>query len=551
MLNEKNITRRKFVKGAAVAALGVASSGMLIGCSPKETSVPVESKTSSLPEGKYSWEVAPEPIPTSKITETLEADIVIVGAGTAGITAALAAVEEGASVIVLQKGVSWMTHGWAIGAINSRYEIAGDYELSKPEVMDILNTFMRDSCNKPDMNLVKLWADNSGHVVNWLGDYSEPKGNGPAFVDFRRDKSKLYFGDSEYTHEYPLIHMWAPPTLHVGLMEIIVDIAKEKGVKFLYNSPAVRLLREGEDRVTGVISQTDNGSYLQVNASKAVIMCTGDYGNDKEMLEKYCPTVLGITNGYKPADNTGDGHKMAMWIGAALERTPHATMVHYKPTIMPEGDYPFDATPWLWVNKNGKRYMNEDTPFGWLYQQDVLQPGNTRYQICDSNYNEQWPHLGNSSFRTDGEKAFGSFEDGLESKGIQKADTIEELAVLIGAPADALTATVNRYNELCKNGFDEDYGKKADYLEHTTILTPPFYALRREPGVLTIPGGGLDINTDLQVLDTSGKVIDGLYAAGNVSGNFFGYDYPLTIPGVSLGRATTFGYLAAKNAVRA
>lgn len=200
--------------------------------------------------------------------------------------------------------------------------------------------------------------------------------------------------------------------------------------------------------------------------------------------------------------------------------------------------------PFLNVNLLGERYANEDAPFGYTANQDIQQAESQKWTVWDGKWN------------TDKDKLHGtvcenmhipllwndeSYDDWKKKGVIVEANTIEGLAAKMYVPRDTFVATVKRYNQLVQKGVDEDFGK--DPLKLTSIVQAPFGAGKTGTGLL-VTLDGLRINTDLQVLDTEGKPIPGLYAAGNASGDFFSNDYPITSTGVSHGRAYTFGWLA-------
>jgi fumarate reductase flavoprotein subunit len=262
-------------------------------------------------------------------------------------------------------------------------------------------------------------------------------------------------------------------------------------------------------------------------------MCTGDYGNDAEMMDKYCPQASYLQSMINTS--TGDGHKMAMWIGAEMELGPHGVMVHG-----PAG--PMSNTPFLQVNLLGERFQNEDVPVQSNTNAVQRQPGEISWQVFDSKYPDELLNMGiglgkhmvvTEKIRLD-----------IEESAV-KADTLEELAKKMGVPVNNFIATVSRYNKLARSGRDVDFGKCPDRM--TTIEKPPYYAGEGKYG-LYIVAGGLNVNTRLQSLDNNWQVIPGIYLAGNTVGNRFGTDYPTTCPGLSHGLAIFHGRLAGKNA---
>ncbi len=531
----QGLSRRGFLKSAGLAA---AASGLLVGCGPKaapeeaaETQAP---PVAEAPEGiaKPSFEVSPPPIPAEQIKETLSADVVVVGAGVAGLMAALGAAETGAKVIVLEKSATFNARGGHNAALGSKLQKADGIEYDKCKVACDL---ARWSGNKADQRLIMLWANNVNQTIDLLIDMAEK--DGIVVTTWGNDMP-----DATWP-EYKTVHMFGGMDEKVvaGMVE---KAAKEKGVDFHYEMPAAQLLREPGGRVTGVVAGAD-GSYVQFNAGKGVILCTGDYGNNPEMIARYCPKAADIDfNVYAPAVNTGDGHMMGLWVGAAMqEDTPHTPMVHNL------GAPPMASHPFLRVNINAQRYENEDVPIPYMANSIQLQPKNTSWTIFDSTWEEDVPHLGMGFSRSPvvSDNTRKGLEDALTKGALAfRVDTLDELAAKIGVPAEALKATVARYNELADKGVDEDFGKNGEML--TRIDTPPFIAVKNTLALLVVLGG-FNCNTKLQVLDTEGNVIPGLYAAGNTVGNFFANDYPVIAPGLSHSRALVFGRLAGQSAV--
>lgn len=533
-----SISRRSFLQDTGIGVASFAALGLLGGCAPGAQGESAPAGTDQQPQAgstdaagelvkTWTVENAPAPIADADIVETVDADVVIVGAGTAGITAALTAVQEGASVAILQNEAVFISHGWSTGAINSKYQASIGVEY---DVAEVQAHYAKLNGGKADERVLKIFMDNSGETVDWL--MAETDGT----VEF-----------AGMMGEPPFAHAWVGQ--QTAMLEAILDKAVEGGAQVYYNTEGVQLVKEG-DRVTGVIGNRTKGDpkgYVKFNAGKGVLLATGDYGNDPEMVKAFAPFCVDLPNTYFPASNTGGGHKMAMWAGASIDKPAHAPMIHFDPSPLPEGDAPLSGTPWLAVNKLGQRFQNEDTDYPYIVNQCILQPESTRFQITDANCSQHWNDFGGDFMRwtVSGDNQ-AEWDDALERGAIMKADSLEELADMMGVPKDDFLKTVERYNALVDKGEDEDFGKNPDYLKISKIEKAPFYAIKRVPGVLTILGG-LHVNQNLQVLDLEEQPIEGLYAAGNVSGNFFGNDYPLWLGAASCGRAVTFGRYAAKS----
>jgi fumarate reductase flavoprotein subunit len=504
----------------------------------KKRIIPKKSIKRTTVQAGSSFEVPPPPIPSKEIKKTITADVVVAGAGISGLTAALSAAEAGAKTILLEKGPTYNVRGLHNAALSSRLQKEAGIEIDPDQV---ISTIMEFGSYRSDQKLVKLWADNCSKVMDWLLDMADA-----AKIEVILDPTTK----SWYFPNYPLIHVFKPKHQET-LAEMLLSNAKARGVDVYFKTPAMRLLRKGKGRVTGVIAQTSQGDTIKFNANRAVVLCTGDYGSDRQMVKKYCDwqAVGNLKCAYEGGLNTGDGLKMGLWVGAAVDDPQHCAMLFDWAVWSERGLFNIARQPWLYVNINGERFMNEDLPWGYECNQMLRQPGGVAWAIWDDKYNQEIPKMQSQCCKNMGPPTYlwdpKQLEEAIEKGNVLVAQTIQELAQKIVVPFDAFNPTVARYNELARNGKDLDFGKHPDRL--TTIEKPPFYACQMEARYMVILNG-LKINTKLQVLDTNRNVIPGLYAAGNVSGSFFGNMYSTTTPGVTHSRAWTFGRLAGLNA---
>ena len=376
------------------------------------------------------------------------------------------------------------------------------------------------------LRMRKVYADRSGEALGWYeGLLAEV-----AFDACKESDSKDHVYEDGNCYVKGLLF----PDSMVAPTTVLAGMAEEKGVTFFYGTPAVQLVKE-DSAVTGVIGKQEDGSYIKVNAAKGVILATGDYQNNDAMMQRYVADAMPYPR--KQANKTGDGHLMGLMVGAIMEPGCHAKMIHAA-----GGGRFFREEPLLAVNLNGERFMYEDVAYG--ARNTILrdQPENTMYSLFDANYSDQiygWgsdptvPTVANGT----PEKIEAAVEDG----SLLCADTWDELAEQMGVPADALNATVERYNELCEIGADLDFGKAAKYMQ--PLNTPPFYANLRIYAIAAIPAG-LVINENGQCMNAEGEPIPGLFAVGNCSGPFYSAtDYSLSTMGLSIGRCITFGYV--------
>lgn len=529
---KSKIGRRGFLKGAVASGMaGMAVSGPL-------SAAQKEAKPQS--DCRMSWEIAPAPIPAGEIKRTVTADVVVIGAGVAGIVTALSAAEGGASVVVLEKMKKFSARGFDVAAVDSRVQKKMGITIDVPKAIRELIK----SCDKQvKEELYWLWTRHSGKALDWVLDQTEPAGL-VAKMSATQYRGPNYF-------EYPTTHhiLGGPHTKDgsfIDVVEILEKNAKAKGVDFRYRTPGVRLIREGKGPVTGVIGGTA-GDYTRFIATRGVVMATGDYGSNPEMLRHYCPIATYVNhNVYTPLGaNVGDGHKMGLWAGAAMQKGTHAPMIH---TL--GGAWPYF---FLHVNKRGLRYQNEDLSCQACCLGMMMQTDGIGWTILDSDFLKYvpqtipigggffWDHPGRDMDEewTPGQD-IEALEENIKAGLAFKADTLDELASRMKVPADALKKTVARYNELVKKGVDEDFGKRKELL--FPIEKPPFYGGLMKSALLATTSG-LRVNTKLEVLDERDEPLGGLYAVGNVQGDMFAVDYPTVFPGLSHGRCVTFGRL--------
>lgn len=493
---------------------------------PPQLGVPGMRRNDIILERKYSFEIPPSPVSPDTIRRTFTSDIVVVGGGMSGMSAALRAVEMGAGVILIEKTGTFQSRGGDNAYIGTRIQKKLGIEIDKNEVIQNL---MKHCANKPDRRLLRLLIDKGAEVSDWLFDMTDVAGIKFNITNYPPPSS--FNNADEWYPQYLVTH--AVEGGEPLVVECIMNNAKKKGVIMHFDTRAKQLIRKDKDRVTGVIAQNSKGDYVQYNAAKGVILCTGDFGYNDEMMAKYAPQIQYLASKLKTS--TGDGHQMAMWIGAQMEKGPGAPITHGFPG-------PLGTDAFLQVNRLGERFHNEDVTGQAYTNQIEKQPGQDAWQVFDSKYPEQLPFMGI------GHGKVNTYNKGVKNyveDSCKKAGTIEDLAKLMEVPVDAFAETIKRYNEMAHAGKDLDFGKRTDRL--FPVENPPYYACKGTYELLVV-FCGLNVNTDLQPLDAEWKVIPGLYVAGNVVGNRFAVDYPLMCPGLTHAMATTSGYIVGQNA---
>ena len=446
--------------------------------------------------------------------ETYDVDIVVVGAGAAGLAAANTALEAGANVLVLEKtgvtGGSTTRSGGKILAAGSQWQTEQGFEDNADMMYDFLMSFDRDGImNGP---LVRQFCDASLDNLMWLVDRG------------------VQIQDVEPIHSS--ITPWRVHNVkggggqtsgHGGQFCVPLTQAYEKaGGKILYNCPATQLLTDAAGSVTGVIAEKAGGGKVTVNA-KNVILCTGGYCHNEEMLAKYHDFLPNNLASGVPMGNVGDGLTMAQAVGARNFDAPGMQLVY----VNYDCYVGIAEESGLIVSEDGDRVVDE-----WTYQSHVAQALADADSTCgyyitavkDGKCVEPYPML--------------QWGVTLETLNFSyKAATIEELAKQIDMDPAKLQATVDRYNELCAKGKDDDFGKPAEYM--IPVEGETYYAFKMLPGS-SVTFGGLEINDKSQVLNTADQPIPGLYAAGEVAfTGLFDAEYPCC--GMAIGSAIYFG----------
>lgn len=566
-MNEKKLTRRSFLTGAALASAGAASMGLL-GCSPNQASNSSETQNDymTIEAAKQQWEfeIAPDPIADSDIAETIDADVVVVGAGASGLITAYSALEQGLDVVVVSASSKPISRGGSNHAVFSK--TMADMGIEREPMAD-LEREMAINYGSVDHAKWYRFYQNSEEAMNWMIDIMEGEG-------FRTgiEMTSGMPRDSIY-YQHPAAHGWyKDETVDViGMTQpYLVNTLSEKiqneGGQVLFKNRGCQLVREKDNtgRVTAVICEREDGTYAKYAAAKAVVLATGDFSSNREMMAKYCPHIADsiADQVYDDVDYDkeftfgglfpGDGQKMGLWIGAAWQKTyPNCPMgacvVNAGPASRPYGNF-FG----LLVNRNGERFMNEyaSSVLGGITQK--LQPGSESYALWDvdySNYPDWYNGQGGIGMLkpTPPEEVVAMWDEGASSGTYVKADTIDELLEQLGLPTET-KATIDRYNELCAAGVDMDFYKNPESL--FPIATPPFYGQKATPDtsmpILTVLGG-LRTDVNMRVCDENDSPIPGLYNVGTMVGDFFAGTYSFQTAGANYGaNCLTFGYLTGR-----
>lgn len=499
---------------------------------------------------RWSWETPIDPIPEEQISETIEADAIIVGGGISGLATAAHATELGLKVIVLEKTGGLVAHGGEISSIGSSVQRAYGVHVDKYQ---FARDWMSICGSRVNEDLLWLFINRSEEAFEWL--------LGLGGDDVTTDLWGAYYRGTDFT-EYPVAqHIIQKPGVkrwkYSGALmycEMLYEVAVKGGSQVIRKTQALQLEKEN-GRVTAVIAKNlKDDRIIRYKGKRGVVLATGDIGGNPEMLEAFSPWGLlpGRCVNWPVGSNLGEGHKMGYWAGGKLENGPWALSLHMI-------GYAIFFDFFLHVNPLGNRFMNEDTWSGGKAARILMQPGGDfAFNVFDSNWFEDvkrgGPYHGGQGATVPldqrqgfDDKGIGYRKERLEAemqRGLAwKADTLEELAAKMGVPFDNFIKTVNRYNEIVKKGEDVDYGKRPELL--TSIEKPPYYAAKIGPALLNV-FGGLETDVKLRVLNEKRAPLGGLLAVGMIAGGFCSIDYPLLAAGNSHGRCLTWGRTAAE-----
>ena len=562
------VSRRNFLAGmagaGALAAVGLAgcSSG---GAESKAAAPAGEGGTQPTGSTEPAFLTAPDPIPDSEIAETIECELVICGAGICGLPAAMLAAENGANVHVLEKGSTYGLFRLCTAGFNS--DLQKRYDLTTDRKEFVTSTWAITNGVQGRMSSYGLWFDNSAEYINWLEKIFNDEGYQlvpAASLEYKITNDGIGMAGANplwqafsqmifFAHEDGSFFATGNPVDWTGVME---KYATEHGATFHYNSPAVQLIRDSDGRCSGVIAKNENEEYVRYNASKGVLLTTGDMGADHEMMEYYNRSLSKIIRYNVNANDTGDGQKMGMWIGADMDEFACGDLWPFA-AVMMDGTLPdfLDGTHFyagvasvpgvMVVDGAGRRLMAENLPFqSPSIPKLTCTPDGCAWSIWDSAWEEKWPKDGYMVEDYTASNTQKEVDMNVEKGLTFKFDTLDELAEHCGFDKEMFTASINRYNELCELGEDLDFYKDAVWM--TGIDTPPYYA-SKHCSSMTSTRGGLKNDERCCVLDKEGKPIPGLYAAGNTAGSFYGSVYPPNVMGSGIGHGQCFSWLAVKD----
>lgn len=531
-------------------------------------------------------------IDESKVAKTVDVDVAVVGCGIAGVAACRSVAEDGGLVAAFEKADGPQCRSGEYAVINGKVQAKwGRDTWTREQIDDIIDSHMVESTYRCKRSIMSKWAHNIGDAFDWWVEanpdlyYAETTRSAipdesadnfiipifyplPEHYDWKQERFPCYPTSVEFK-----------PDQHVTVEANMQKAVDTGNVQTFYGCFVEKLIMENGRCVGLYARDAATGEYIKCNASKGVILSTGDYSQNTKMLKHFCPEVIenNIQCLFTNVDvegnftNQGDGIQLGMWAGAQVQQS-HAPMIHHMGGGADlAGVGVMGNAGFLNLDLNGKRFMNEDLPGQQLENQIELQKNRESWQIFDSNWPEQLPYMpaahggacyyedyasedegpkNNTTYRN--YKSPYQLEAAVADGRAVKADTLEELVAKIYPDDTAAQQTaldsIQRYNELAKVGYDEDFHKPASRM--WAVENGPFYADKFSTALLLVCIGGLESDKDCHTFDADRNVIPGLYVAGNIQGNRFATEYPIGLKGVSHSMAMYYGYVAGKNALK-
>ncbi|HJI12763.1 MAG TPA: FAD-binding protein [Adlercreutzia equolifaciens] len=583
-MGNETLSRRAFLKGAATTGT-LAMAGSFLGCAPasqegvdgaaKKEGKGAEGSLSETDgaQGTSEW-LGVQPELPDFFDEEVTADIVVLGAGVAGVSACRAAIEAGATVALFEKSSGVSSRSQDYVCLGSSW--MAEHFPSIPDMdeikWDFLHATAKGSLLRTKDAIWAKWADLNGAYFDWwigavpedeLSSGSEQNGNKPE-EGKHSVTIKMWPMPAHYAPSDELYPSFAGTAVLMGaegggclaFTQANYDKACEVGGDRLatyFEAPAERLITDDSGKVTGAVIRCFDGRVIRANADKAVILATGDFLNNMAMMEQFCPRE--VRCGYTPEKtiypgtdkngdhlNVGDGHKMGMWAGARMQ-VDGCCMTHMEKQEVEA----IGTDPCLWLDKTGNRFMNEDCQACHMSQRLDELPDKTIFQIFDGSILDDLEWMPYGHHRVVNQTQEG-LDEAVEAGALLRADTLDELFSQIeGLDVEAAKATVERYNQFCAAGKDDDFGKTPSRL--FAVDTPPFYCVTWGGNVSLVTLSGLESDENCHVYREDGSILPGLYVCGNVQGNRWALEYAETALGMSHAMALTYGRVAAENAV--
>ncbi|MDR2380748.1 MAG: FAD-dependent oxidoreductase [Bifidobacteriaceae bacterium] len=596
------VSRRAFLGGAAAVG-GTAALAGLAGCSPEtKEEEAATTPTANAVSGdtvltadsldmKWSFEIPMDPVSDDEIVETYTADIVIVGSGPSGLCTAVSCQESGGDVRMLSASSHPVARGGSNTAIGSKYqkEVGIDFDKDSPLCDHLFKVEEISGAYLQNQKLWAKWRNASAESMDWMIDIMATKGLHPGLEPGYWDPDGILDAPQASHNFYAEDGSGGALEGAPMIVQAYADIFTEKGGTIDYDTRALYLIRGGQPngqsgRVEAVVAQRQDGSYVKYVANKAIVLATGDFSLNRDMMAKYAPWTYKIykdviTWDWAEAPNfditlnytglyPGDGQKMGLWIGAAWQKNPNAPMIN---SAVPAVDFTQGNCWGINLDETGHRFQNETVNFGHGGVALLNLPNKFAFTVWDSDYartREVWDMFG---MTLTPDQMIASWEDAAAAepgsgmilgapdpnplKTRFRGDTIDEVLAQIkevypNVDVEAAKESIANYTKYAKQGNDDEFHVKAEVLY--PIETGPFFGACTRFSVssstfLTICGG-LRTNDKMQVCAEDDSPIEGLYNTGIMTGDFYATTYNFVIPGQNMGGVCcTLSYLLGRD----
>ena len=594
MYNEMlhNVSRRQVVAGSAAAAIAAAALNALPATArAAETAAPAEDAAKTDSDGT-SFMDAPEPVGDSLITSTEEHDVIVIGSGISGLCMADRLAELGVDFKLFSAGSAHVERGGSFHGIDTTTQAAYGIDYKAADLGKRMKQEVMCGSYFVDQAKWSRWINNNSEAMNWLIAKAESYGckvvleQGyndedhlwdftPAshnFVMTDDSKTKDNGGIFSYTTDFGAFQ-------GAGLVNDIYEHEIEEVQPIDWRTKAEYLVKDEDGRVSAVVAQKldengeGTGEYVKYVGKKGIVLATGDFSQNREMMEKYCPWVVendmlteypvNYDAGFQFGGiMPGDGQKMGLWVGAAWQKGPNACLIDSLDGPYHKEIGNVDA---LNLNKQGKRFMNEDVPCSYSAIAALQQTDHEVFYIWPAEYADkydEWNHFGATIPSPDDGVQYPSYctftademkqtwADNAKEGTYVTGSTVQEVLEALGdIDVDTALATIEQYNQYCKDGFDPEYLKSASLLDAIDSPSGVYYGYKIQMGPSQLLGatGGLRTNEHMQVCDADDKPIEGLYNIGVMVGDMYATTYNFCICGHNLSACcTTFPYLLAQ-----
>lgn len=558
----QSISRRSFVTGMAASA----AAGCTLAAGTAAADQPAAPQTADQ-QVPWSFEIAPDPVDESLISDTIEADVVVIGSGPSGLVTALSCLQNGVDVVLFSASSRPMGRGGSHQAFGSSYqkEMGIDYDPTAEAMKRTVRMEQHGASYMTDQKKWSRWIANSGASTDWMIDIMRSHGLSlmlePGYDDPEGLLTTPPSSHCFYTDEMPM----GPVTGAPLASQAFADEYTAAGGMLHYDTVAKYLEREDGGRVSAAVAQRADGTYVRYVGRKAVVLATGDFSANRDMMYRYAPSYAPYIADevYDSEPNydagfqygglfKGDGQRMGLWVGAGWQKIfPNCVMGGF---FGPGPRNLYSNFLGLLVNTKGERFMNENCLSPCAGMNNFGQPGKTVFALWGHDYASQVELSGswNNDSMLEGDPAakaaaiVESWDADVEAGAMVKGDTLESVIEQLGLPPETIE-TVNHYNELCLAGEDTDYHKDPSCLH--AFGDGPYYG-QSSGGMLIFLTvlGGLSTDPQMRVCDKEDNPIPGLYNVGTMVGDMFATNYTFMVEGANYGaNCITFGYLTGKH----